>query len=746
MALVTLTQSAFTAGELSPRVLGRTDMDRYAYGLKRCRNAYPVIHGGVVRRPGSEYLRASVTADARASILVPFVQGDDLSWMVEFSNGSARVISPSNAVVATLTAPYTAAQLAELDWAQSDSTMWLFHPQVPVQRLQRLGSGSWVLSPAPFTQQPFAEAGLRPAVAATLSDATVGAGRTLTAAGSTFLASDVGRGVIFDSGLAVITAYTSGTVVTVEITRAFPSTALTANNWTIDISPQAECTPSADGPVGETITLTLGADGWRASDVGGIVRINGGLCRITTYTSATVVSARVLRELTATVGAPALAWSLEPVIWSSVFGYPRSGTIYQQRLIVAGSASFPRTVWGSRIGEPLDFERWTNDDDSFAFTIDSDETTPIRYISSGQELAVFTESAEYSMRGGVEKPITPTNVRVRPESNHGTAQVRPVQVNRETLFVQRAGRKVRAFGYRYDFDGFSSPDIVALAEHITASGVVAMAYAQEPDLILWAVRADGVLLSCTVDRDQQPSVLAWAQHTTDGFVEGVAAIPIGDRDQVWMIVRRTIGEASVRYIERLNDTFEPWHPSYTGPDGVDRPVYGFTVDSGVVFDNNPGVTSVSAPHLAGKLVELVADGSRLNPVTVAEDGAIPLERACKRLLVGLPFIPVVTLLTPEVQTGAGSAQGKPARTGELFIRVLNTIGARIQNSQGNYEEIAARQFGPAILDQPPLPFTGLHQVKLLGWERGESEITITQQVPMPMHVLAAIRTHSVGGI
>ena len=50
--------------------------------------------------------------------------------------------------------------------------------------------------------------------------------------------------------------------------------------------------------------------------------------------------------------------------------------------------------------------------------------------------------------------ITPTNVTVDPESNHGCAQVRPATINREILFVQRAGRKIRAMGYRYDIDGF----------------------------------------------------------------------------------------------------------------------------------------------------------------------------------------------------------------------------------------------------------------------------------------------------
>ncbi len=744
MSRVVLAQTSFTAGELSPRIMGRTDMDRYAYGLKRCRNAYPVKHGGVRRRPGFRHIAAALSATAGASVLIPFNEGSASAWMLEFGNLQVRVRDSAGAVVTTLTSPYLSADLAQLDWAQSDSTLWLFHPSHPVQRLQRLGAGTWVLSPAPFTQQPFAEVGFKPTASGTLSDATVGVGRTLTASAATFLASDVGRGVIFDAGLAVITGYTSTTQVTVEITRAFASTSLAAGQWTVDSSPQTTCTPSAKDPVGAIITLTLGAAGWRADNVGAIVRINGGLCRITGYTSATVVDARILRELTATVAAPALSWSLEPVVWSAAYGYPRTGTIYQQRLIVAGNTLMPRTVWGSRIGELLDFERWTDDSDSFAFTIDSDDSTAIVYVTGAQELAVLTQSGEHSMRGGVEKPITPTNVRIKLESTHGCAQVRPLQINREAIFVQRAGRKLRAFGYRYDLDGFSAPDVTALSEHVTQSGIVSMAYAQEPDGIMWAVRADGKFVSCTIDRDQQPSVLAWAPHDTDGAVECVATMPTSDSEQVWVIVRRTIAGGEVRYLERLESDWEPWPSSYDLPPSVNPANYGFTVDSGVSFDGEP-TDAFFVPHLAGRTVDILADGSKMPPTVVPSDGLIELPRLARKVLVGLAFTTEIVLLTPEVQSAMGSAQGQAARTGEFYIRLLETVGAKVRNNQGNTVEIPFRRLGSDRLDAPPLPFTGLVRVALQGWERGDSEITILQSDPFPMHLLAAIRTHSVGG-
>lgn len=739
MARITLSQTAFTGGELSPRVMGRTDMDRYAFGLKKCRNAHPVIHGGFKRRAGTLFAADAAADTAQGSILVPFVQGRALSWMLEFSNLSAKVFNADGSYSGiSLATPYTTAMLATLDWAQSDSTLWLFNPAVAPQRLQRLGSGTWVISPAPFTQLPFYEVGFVAAGTGTLSAATVGVGRTLTDSTAEFLASDVGRAVTFDAGIAVITGYTSTNQVTVEITRAFPSVTLTAGQWTVDSSPQTTCTPSAKDPEGAAITLLLGAAGWRASNVGAIVKINGGVCKITGYTSPTLVDAVIIKELTATVAAPALAWTLEPPIWSATYGYPRSGTIHQQRLICAGNAKFPRTVWGSVLGEPLNFQLGTLDSDACAFTIDGDDATPITYVSAGQDLVVLTESTEYTLRSGVEKPITPTNVRIKPESNHGTAQVRPAQLNRETLFIQRAGRKVRALGYRYDFDAYNSPDIAALAEHITSSGITSIAYAQEPEQILWGVRADGKFVSCTIDRDQQPSVIAWALHDTVGTVDSLAVIPNGDREQVWLIVRRTVNGVSQRYIERMDDTFAP----HLSDDSI---IYGTTTDCSKTFDNPAGATSFSVPHLAGMLVDIVADGSKMPRVTVAADGSVTIPRAGKRVLIGLPFPSYGTLLTPEVQTGFGSAQGQPARTGKTMMRFLDTIGAVIQNNQGNKQIVPFRQFAAGVLDAAPQPFSGLVDISLLGWERGDSEVTVYQEDPLPMHVLSVVRQHTING-
>jgi hypothetical protein len=822
---VTLAQNSFTTGEIAPRAYGRKDMERYLQGLKYARNGHPVIHGGFKRRAGTLYVADAISSSSNSSILVPFNEGQGKAWMLEFGNATVRIYDTDLTYTGIeIGSPYNVLQLDELDWAQSDSTLWLAHPDVAPQRLQRLADDVWVLGEAPFTTMPFDQIGRFPATTLTLSAATVGVGRTATAGASTFLESDVGRGIISVAGIAVITGYTSATVVTVEITRAFASVNIASGDWQLESSPQSYMYPGTAQPVGvvtdlyaatsRAATLTLsGVTGaitidasagvfvagdtgkklfagagmatvtyvsatqvtavvvntfdtqsysegqwgmpwvaWRTDDVGSMVRVNGGLVRVDSVTSSALARGTVLRELAGAVLAPPLSWQLESTVWNATFGYPRSVTIHQQRSIFGGSEKYPRTVWGSRTGEPLDFERWTDDSDSFAWTIDGDEATAIRYVTSNKQLAALTESAEYSLRSGVEKPLTPTNVRVVSESNHGCAQVRPAQINQEQLFVQAAGRKVRAFGYRYDLDEYRSPDVSALAEHITKSGITWLTYAQEKEQLLYATRADGKFLTCTIDRDQQPTVIGWAQHDTVGFVECVQSIPGPDRTQVWAIVRRTVDGLAERYIEVFDDAFEPLHPSVALPEGMeDRPVYGCTVDSGKVFDNAGGMTTVTVAHLVGNKVAVVADGSVIwdgysaDSPTVPAGGLVTLPRSAKRVLVGLPFKTRATLLTPEMQTALGSAQGKPARTGEMVLNFLETIGATVENNEGNNEIVPFRSFGVGVLDNMPVPFTGGKKVNMLGWERGESEITIWQQQPLPLHLLSVVRMHSVGG-
>ena len=72
-----------------------------------------------------------------------------------------------------------------------------------------------------------------------------------------------------------------------------------------------------------------------------------------------------------------------------------------------------------------------------------------------------------------------------------------MRVDNIVLFVQRAKRKIREFGFTFETDGYRAFDMTRLAQHITTGGIVEMDHAEEPDSQVWVVRADGQLPAMT---------------------------------------------------------------------------------------------------------------------------------------------------------------------------------------------------------------------------------------------------------
>lgn len=544
----------FTAGEISPRLLGRTDVARYNNGAKVLENVIPLIHGGVIRRPGLRYVATSKDS-TKACRLLKFTYNTDQSYIIElgdlyarFYNDAGAQIESSPGVPYEVVTPYTEAQIWQVDYCQGADTMFLFHPDHAPSRLQRFADDNWRVMLAPIDPEPFDELGILASMACTLSSAAIGS-RTFTAASAVFLASDVGRRITSAAGIGTITGYTSTTVVTVNVTQAFPSTTLAASAWTIEGSPQTSCTPSAKDPVGATITLTLAAAGWRSDDVGRFVNINGGLCKITAYTSSTVVSAQLRTELAAVVAAEANAWFLARSMWGGANGYPRTGSLYQQRLFVGGSYGFPQSVWFSELGNPYSFEIGAEADSAYEMRLVSDQANPVLNLASSRAVLALTSGTEFSLGG--DGGVSPATITAINQSSFGSSDVTPCRLGNELLFVNRSGLKIRAMAAdRFDSNQYAAPDITALSEHITESGIVEIDAQTDPENILWCVRNDGQMATCTLDRDNE--VVAWARQITQGLFESVCVVPFGDSYSVWVVVQRVINGVNVRYIERFD--------------------------------------------------------------------------------------------------------------------------------------------------------------------------------------------------
>jgi hypothetical protein len=713
----------FTGGERSPGLDGRVDLARYNASASKLQNCVVLRQGGATARPSRDF-KGEVKDSNQTPRLLEFIYNRSTAYVLEFGHLYMRVwkngvrIEASPGVPFEIATPYTQVQIATVDYVHGGDTMILTHPDVPVQRLLRFGDASWRIEAAPFDPPAQSEVGHRDAaVNLTISSAAIGAGRTITASAAFFLPADVGRVVSWGSGAALITAYTSATSVTATVTSTMPGTAIAGPNWLLEGSPQATITPSAKDPLGANITLTLSIAGWRATDVGRYVDLNGGVVLITSFTSTTVVNAVIKQVLVDVVAVPADAWVLRGSAWNAVDGYPTTCTFYQQRLWLAGTRKYPLTIWGSRTALYYDFTPGTQDDSAVAKTIDSDESTPISYLASAWALLILTANAEFDARGGIEKPITQANCQINKRSAFGCDLVRPTDAGKDIVVVERGGTAVRVIT-KADYEGFDTRDISVWSDHLFAHGVRSMAWEKRPQQVVWIAAGDGSLVALTYSSEQD--VVSFCSGNATGFVEWLVSVPDGPVDATYALVRYTINGATRRYIERLNWSVYPGQDSRVLQTlGVAQTAWG------------------GFAHLEGQTVSMLADGIYVGTSLVV-GGVVTVPRPAETLAAGLPYVARIELQAPEVGTGTGTSQGQSMSTHEVSVRLRDTIGSKM-----NGQYIDPRAFEPIPLDQPPVPTSGLRKASDFGWAEGESPVILEQDQPYPFTVLAVVRDMTV---
>lgn len=104
--------SSFTAGEISPRLEGRIEIDKYRQGLSELTNMVVMPHGGATRRPGTEYL-GEIMDSADKSRLIPFQFKTSDTYILEFGDQTMRVIRNDLQVLDSSDKSITAATQAD---------------------------------------------------------------------------------------------------------------------------------------------------------------------------------------------------------------------------------------------------------------------------------------------------------------------------------------------------------------------------------------------------------------------------------------------------------------------------------------------------------------------------------------------------------------------------------------------------------------------------------------------------------
>ena len=521
-------ERAFSGGEISPALYARTDISKYQTGLRTLRNMICMRHGGVTQRPGTMYVGTTLNGGNPVR-LIPFIYNETglgQSYFLEFGNqyiafyqNGGVVISAPNTPYKIVT-PYLQADLATLKFDETADVMTIVHLNYAVRELRRVAPTNWTLTQITNWGSNV------PAPSVTLSGTPTpgGSGNAIvyqvTSVDSQGQESDA-QSPNFANGLASNTdGLTQPPTVATPITLTWAAVPGAVSYRIYAINQQFSGNPftSALGFIGETVGTSF-------QDIG------------------------ITPDFT----------NLYPQ-YVQIFGNDGSGNcpstvgFVQQRRYFGATDNNPIGFWGSQPGLFSNFDTHITslDSDAIIGSIAGSEVNQIEAILELKFMLMLTAGAELFVQGNGQGVVTPSAINASTQSQYGCGTIRPLKVSDVVLFPQALGSFIRDFVFDFVIDGYRGNDITIFSAHLFEGyQMVDWCYQKVPDSIVWIVRSDGVLLSCTYLREQQ--ILAWAHHDfNNGFVENVCSIPENGEYAVYVSIRRVINGTTVRYIERLS--------------------------------------------------------------------------------------------------------------------------------------------------------------------------------------------------
>ncbi|SEB24797.1 hypothetical protein [Paraburkholderia sartisoli] len=679
---------SFAAGEITPELFGRVDLDQFQTGLALCRNFITLPHGPAVNRAGTAFVLAAKNSATR-SRLIPFTYSTTQTMALEFgvnyirfhTNGQTLLTADGTAIYEVAT-PYAEADLFDLHYVQSADVMTIVHPNYAPMELRRIGASNWTLTTISFVSSV-----ATPTTAPT----------------------------------AVATHGSTGTPVYVDYTYLY--TALSSTGEESLASPTATCNNDL------TLAGYTNAISWAAQ--AGATRYNvyrkfQGIYAFIAQTEDTSIVDNNISPDTGTTP-PELT---NP--FSGAGNFPGAVSYEQQRRVFASTVKLPQNMWMTRTGTESNLSASTpsRDTDALTFRIAAREANTIRHIVPLSQLVLLTSSAEWAVtaNGSATQALTPSTLSVQPQGYTGASNVVPVTVSNSLLYAMALGGHVGEMTYNYYAGGYVTQDISLMAPHLfDFFTIVDMAYSKAPYPIMWCVSSNGTLLGLTYSPANKVS--AWHHHDTDGVFESVCVVTEGSESVLYVIVNRTIQGAQVRYVERMHSR------------KVEVLTDSFFVDAGVLYSGTATTTITGLNHLEGKTVSILADGA-VQPRQTVTGGAVTLPVAASIVAVGLP-------ITADLQTLPFSFQAQGY--GQGMLKNVNKVWLRVHNSSGIFagpsldELVQYKQRTTEPYGSPPAMITGVIELDLSpGWD-DDGSVYIRQSDPLPLIVASMTIEAAIGG-
>lgn len=298
---------------------------------------------------------------------------------------------------------------------------------------------------------------------------------------------------------------------------------------------------------------------------------------------------------------------LDRDLFDSAGEYPSTITHYQHRIVVGASSNEPSAIWAGRVGvRNFTQSLFVQDGDAIKIVLKGRKINQVKHLVDIGPLLILTSSSELGALGNSNGILTPDEQNVRTFSYNGSADVQPVVLGRRALYVDAKETIIRDIGSTDGYSLDSGGDVTIFSSHLFRGyTIVDWAIQTSPDPILWVVRSDGVLLSCTMVPEH--AVLGWARHDFDGgTVESVCVVQEGSEDVLYLVVKRTINSVVRRYVERMSNRYyddikeATFLDSYRTYDGRNTAgVISNTLSGGTDWDQDESLTITRSSGTGG---------------------------------------------------------------------------------------------------------------------------------------------------
>ena len=737
---------SMNSGELSPLLKYRLDFEKRYSGLSTLENMLVKPQGVAIRRPGMMFI-AQTKNNTRAR-LIPFEFSTDDAYAMEFGNLYTRFFRNGGVVLDgaspfEITTVYTTAQLRRLQYIQANDIMYIVHPDVPPQKLSRTTHTDWTIADVDWQRGPFRDENI---TATTITPSATTGTVTLTASAAIFDSEHVGslwqisHIVDADTVEGTLSSATTSATLTIQKGRTFHW--LTSGTWAGTLILQRSYDSGVTWNDRKDHIMKAGVPNISFASFEGVddalYRLN-----MTSYTSGTVdytltaLSHKVegVVEITAfasttsatatvdvTLGGTTATDTWAEGAWSDFRGWPQTVTFYQNRLVLAGSETLPNTFWFSQTFDYENMDEGSLDNEAIVYLAASTQQNPIVWMLERNGILAGTSGNVLRVSSGSDnsRALTAANITSEFEGGTGSTTLQAQIIGNSIIHVGRDKRTVYGLDYSLEVDGFISPNLSVLAEHISDPCFVELSVQQYPDPIIWFVRQDGVLTGLTFDTTQ--NVIAWHRHPTDGSTVSVAKIPGDSEDEIWLCNERTIGGSTKYHIEQMQ-------PQDWGSDANDM----FFVDSGLSYSGVEVTTLTGFDHLIGEEIQVMGDAGYVETVTVDGGGEVDLSKGVSEAHGGLAYISKLITFPIEGQQSLGLKKRLP----EIVVAFHETLKCEYGYEDGTMFPINFDQSN-LIFGGPDDLFTGYRRLPMEARHSEELNVFMRQSLPLPMSVTAII--------